>query len=526
MRNLVITGFMATGKTTVGRAVAALLGRPFVDTDAEIERLAGKSVPRIFAEEGEAGFRRWEALVCEALSREKGLVIATGGGMLVDAENRARMLRSATVVCLACTLDEILRRLERDGIGARPLLQVGDLRERLDQLLATRRAAYEALPWHLDTTGRSVADLAARVSELVQEEHIEVRHPGGGYSVHIGCGFLSEVGRFLQEACVPESTTVAVVSNPTVARLYADRVQSSLRAAGFRPFLCTIPDGEAYKTLQTVSSLYREFLYQGLERSGAVVALGGGVVGDVAGFAAATYLRGVPVIQVPTTLLAMVDAAVGGKTGVNLDEGKNLVGAFHHPSGVVIDPEVLATLPPEELRSGVAEAIKHAVIADPALFALLERGPAEVWFSPATVARALRIKVAVVEQDPQEQHTRVILNLGHTVGHALERRSGYALRHGDAVGLGMLAAARLAVALGLAEPDLVARLEQSLQAWGLPIRFRLSVDEALRQLLLRDKKRRGGRLRWVLPTAIGSVTVREDVPPALVRAVLEEIAEE
>lgn len=520
MRNLVITGFMATGKTAVGRAVAERLGRPFVDMDAEIERRAGKLIPRIFEEEGEAAFRRLEAALCAELASQQGLVIATGGGTLVDPGNCARMLETSTVVCLSCHVEEILRRLRHEGDPERPLLRGTDLRTRVESLLAERSPAYAAIPWQLDTTGQSVEEIAGRICELAQEQRLEVRHPAGCYPVHIGCGLLSEVGRFLGEAGFRESRDVAIVSDTTVGRIYGARVKDSLRAAGFRPFLCTIPDGEAHKTLETVSGLYRQFLGHGLDRSSAVVALGGGVVGDVAGFAAATYLRGIPLVQVPTTLLAMVDASVGGKTGVNLPEGKNLVGAFHHPRAVIMDPEVLMTLPVEQLRTGIAEAIKHAVIGDPGLFDQLESGPRQVWFTPALIARTLRVKIGIVEQDTQEQGLRMVLNLGHTVGHALERCTDYRLPHGEAVSLGMVVAARLAVLLRLAEPAVAQKIEGALRAWGLPTRFGGTALSCLWEAIRYDKKRRSGRLRWVLPAAIGAATVREDVPLEAVRAAL------
>ncbi len=523
MRNLVITGFMGTGKTTVGQAVAARLGRPFVDMDAEIERRAGKPIARIFAEDGEAAFRRWEASICAELGLQRGLVIATGGGALVNPLNRAQMLRNGTVVCLWCEIEELLRRLDSQD-NERPLLEGANLRAHVEQLLAARRPAYQAIPWHIDTTGRAVPEISAQICELVEEQRIDVRHPTGSYTIQAGCGLLARVGEVLHEVGLCAPCEIAVVSNPTLASLYGERVEDSLRRAGFRPYLCLIPDGEPHKTLDTVWSLYRQFLRHGLDRSGAVLALGGGMVGDVAGFAAATYLRGVRVVQVPTTLLAMVDASVGGKTGVNLEEGKNLVGAFHHPSAVVIDPEALATLPAEELRSGVAEAIKHAMIGDAALFARLEQGPRRTLFSPPLIARALRVKVHVVEEDPSEQGRRVVLNLGHTVGHALERCTGYMLRHGEAVGLGMVAAARLAVALSLASDPLVRRLEDLLGVWGLPTRYPVEIDR-LWEALGFDKKRRAGRLRWVVPTGIGSVTVVEDVPQEVVRAVLAELGE-
>jgi 3-dehydroquinate synthase len=258
-----------------------------------------------------------------------------------------------------------------------------------------------------------------------------------------------------------------------------------------------------------------------------VLSLGGGVTGDVAGFAAATFMRGVRFVQAPTTLLAMVDASVGGKTGVDLPQGKNLAGAFKQPALVVVDPSTLATLPAEETRSGMAEVIKHGVIGDPTLFAELEASAAQSPISDlqppistSQLARALRVKIDVVEQDPFEQGRRAVLNLGHTVGHALERLSRFTLRHGEAVAIGMIAASRIAADLGRASPTLPDRVATVLSAWGLPIRCPPFGADAIWEAMAHDKKRRGRHLRWVLPHAIGQVEIVEDVPRDIVMTVL------
>jgi 3-dehydroquinate synthase len=256
--------------------------------------------------------------------------------------------------------------------------------------------------------------------------------------------------------------------------------------------------------------------------------LGGGVTGDVAGFAAASYMRGVRFVQVPTTLLAMVDASVGGKTGVDLPQGKNLVGAFKQPASVIIDPTVLATLPPGEIRSGLAEVIKHGVIGAPDLFTELEHGDGtlSLWWSDrgaTQIARALRVKIAVVEQDPFEEGRRAVLNLGHTAGHALEQLSGYELRHGEGVAIGMVAAARIAEQLKMAGPTLARRLTSTLELWGLPTRCPPFASDEIWKAMAYDKKRRGRKLRWVLPRAIGDVEISDAVPAQVAQSVLIEI---
>jgi len=524
--NVIITGFMGTGKTAVGRKVARLLGRPFVDMDAEIRKRAGKSIHDLFAEDGESTFRGMENALCEELCAQRELVIATGGGALVDPTNRERMMASGTVVCLCCDVDEIALRVSRNP--HRPLLDVADPRAEIERLLAKRHAAYAAIPWQIEASGLSIEDVAARVIEITGIVTLPVHHPDGAYPVHIGNGLLSHIGGALRAGGAIEGTRIAVVSNPVVGSLYSTRVMDSLRSASLRPFPCSIPDGEQYKTLATVESLYEQFLDGRLDRTGVVLALGGGVTGDVAGFAAATYMRGVRLVQVPTTLLAMVDASVGGKTGVDLPTGKNLVGAFNQPQLVVIDPSVMATLPDAEMRCGLAEVIKHGVIGDSDLFAELEAGEAGLpsWWSQQGVnriAQALRVKIDVVEEDPFEKGRRAVLNLGHTVGHGLERLSDFNMRHGEAVSIGMAVAARIAAELDWAEQSLVERIEAILTTWELPVHCPPLDAEAIWSAMTHDKKKCGDALRWVLPRTISEVETVEDIPPSLVKSVLRSL---
>ncbi|MFW6115649.1 MAG: 3-dehydroquinate synthase [Chloroflexota bacterium] len=539
--NVVLTGFMGVGKTAVGREVARQLGRPFVDMDTQIEARAGKSISRIFSEDGEAAFRTMETALCRELAAEAGArhdlvdgaIIATGGGALVNPENRALTRESGLVICLDADPEEILHRLSDSN--SRPLLDGPDPRTGVERLMAARRQAYGAIPWHINTTGLSIAQVAQRVIALIDAISLSVRHPGGSYAIRIGRGVLNHVGGALRAAGVPPETRIAMVSNDVVAPLYAARVEEALRASGLHPVLCVIPDGEQHKTLATVASLYDQFLAAGLDRTGAVLSLGGGITGDIAGFAAATFMRGVPFAQVPTSLLAMVDASVGGKTGVDLPQGKNLVGAFKQPLCVTIDPALLETLEAAEVRSGMAEVIKHTIIGDANLFQELneagtQRAPGDAFdtVTSAQIARALQVKIAIVEEDPYEQDRRAVLNLGHTVGHALEKASRFKLRHGEAVSIGMVAAARVSARVGLAEPSVVDSLEATLTAWGLPVRcsapgwpeFRA---DSLWEAMAYDKKRRGDALRWVLPVAIGEVTIRDDVPHQAVAATLKEI---
>ena len=522
--NIVLTGFMGSGKTAVGQAVAARLGRWFVDMDAAIERAAGQPVSAIFEQQGEAVFRAMEAEMCRELASERGLVIAAGGGALLSEANRQALGETGLLICLHAPAEVILTRL--DGADDRPLLAGPDRRARVEALLTQRASAYAAIPHQIDTAGLTVEQVADQVIRLARQIEggaavIPVGYPGGAYDIVIGDGALAGLGQAMLAAGLRPGRC-ALVSQPAIAAAHGGRLAATLAEAGFEPVTVEMPDGEVHKTLATVAGLYDAFVAAGLDRRSPVVALGGGVVGDVAGFAAASYLRGVPLVQVPTSLLAMVDASVGGKTGVDLLQGKNLVGAFKQPALVVVDPETLQTLPADEFRSGLAEVVKNGMIGDPGLFEALE-GSGMLSLGQL-VARAVRVKAAVVQEDPFEQGRRAVLNLGHTFGHAYETLSGYRLRHGEAVSIGLAGATRLAARLALCDAGLVERVESLLGRLDLPTRAPGFDPRQVLAAMATDKKRVGRRLRFILPRAIGDVDVFGGVPDDLVLAVLAEMA--
>ena len=337
-------------------------------------------------------------------------------------------------------------------------------------------------------------------------QRIPVTSPTSSYDITIERGALAQFE--LAGRC-------AIVTNTTLTPLYGEALFKRLPDA----VLVTISDGEQYKTLHTVAQLYSKFVEAGLDRSSTVIALGGGVVGDTAGFAAATYMRGIRLVQIPTTLLAMVDLSVGGKVGVDLPEGKNLVGAFKQPDAVLIDPDVLRTLPEREWRCGAAEAIKHALIADPGLLDLIDPAGDQV----AMIARAVQVKVNVVQTDPYEQNIRAYLNFGHTFAHAVEQVSGYQWLHGEAVGVGMVAAARLSASLGLLDHVSASQIETIVQRYGLPTRLDALDPEALYAAMATDKKWRGGHSRFVLLEAFGQPKIVTDVLPEQVIEVLQSL---
>jgi len=368
---------------------------------------------------------------------------------------------------------------------------------------------------------------------------LTITTPAGSYAVLVGPNLLHELPARMRALGL--SGTLWLISDSQVFSHHGAPVENLLRGAGYRVESYAVPAGEASKDLAVVSKLYDWMIGGAVERRDAVLALGGGVVGDLAGFVAATVLRGIALIQLPTTLLAMVDSALGGKTGVNHPLGKNLIGAFHQPRLVLSDTSMLATLPARELRAGWAEVIKHAVIRDAGLFQELEALSSEfkvLSLEEATptqnselkiqnfaevIRRAAKVKVDVVNMDERETGERMLLNYGHTLGHALEALTGYGtLLHGEAVAIGMELAAQVALRMELWGPESVERQRRLLHAYGLPTAIPAGVDPAhLLELTLRDKKVRAGRVRWVLPAAIGAAEVRDDVPEDLVRAVVE-----
>lgn len=491
----------ASGKSSLGLRLAESLRLPFYDLDEMIETQAGIPIPQIFADEGEAGFRRREsAALADMLDCERG-VVALGGGALLHPENRAQVESAGWVLCLSAPFDAIVARLEA-GQSLRPLLD-GDTRNRLQRLLEQRFAHYASFSLQLDMGGLSLNEAAWQAQACLGLFHVSGM--GAGYDVRVAVNSLDQLGEVLGSYSI--KGPLALVSDENVARLYAGRALQALGAAGYAAQAVVIPAGEQHKTIDTVTQLWEAFLAGSLERGSTVIALGGGVVGDLAGFAAATYLRGVPWVAAPASLLAMVDASLGGKTGADLPRGKNLIGAFHPPSLVLADPLVLSSLPEVELRNGLAEVVKHGVIADPALFELCSRGWQAVQdHLDEIVRRAMAVKVRIIQDDPYERGRRASLNLGHTLGHAIESASDYHLKHGEAVAIGMVHAARMAERLGVATTGLAGNIASTLRGLGLPTELPSGLDrQRMLSAISVDKKRAAGKVRWVLPVRIGEV---------------------
>ena len=509
MKHIFLYGPPGAGKSSVGKALAERLRLPFADLDLEIEKSADRTIPKIMEEQGESAFRDLEMKTLKQVANESPRVIALGGGALLREENRGYAEECGWVVFLETKIETLVERLRKEQ-DQRPLLN-GNLEEKLRTLLEQRKGHYDSFGIRVSQSGQSILEFQKTPEQIALEIQQKlnllcVHAPDGNiYDVVVQPGGFDSLGGFLSERKL--GNPVAIIADETVANLYTEGAVKSIEGAGYKVRVLSFPAGENSKNIDTVMMLWREMLKIGLDRKCTVVSLGGGVTGDLAGFAASTLMRGMNWVGVPTTLLAMVDSSLGGKTGFDLPEGKNLIGTFHSPKMVLADPQLLKTLPETELISGMAEVVKHGIISDPELFYLCSRGLD--WIKDnleEVVKRAMAVKIKIIEEDPYEKGVRASLNLGHTVGHAVELVSHFQLRHGEAVAIGMVAEAKLAERLTVATKGLSDAVAESLSTLGLPIQIpkELPRDEIIRAMRL-DKKKNAKAIRFALPAEIGRV---------------------
>ncbi len=508
-RPLILNGFMATGKSTVGALVAQSSGRPFIDLDRAIESETGASIENLFATRGEAAFRALERtclerVLSEATRATPAPVIAVGGGALIARDLRLRALDECVLVTLEGTPAELTRRALQQG--PRPLLSGPNPEQRVSELLALRAASYAEAHARISCEA-PLESVVEQVREVWSRDELAVAAGEASYGVQTGSGFAS--GRI--GALLAQSPVCVLVSDKTVSALHAAAIEAALRAAGARLVRVDLEPGEAHKHIASIERIWHAALEGGADRKATFVALGGGVVTDMTGFAASTWMRGVRWLAIPTTLLAMVDASVGGKTGVDLAAAKNAVGAFWQPSGVLCDVHYLSTEPARGFISGLAEVVKTALIGDPELFTLLEDtaecvAARDADLTAELVRRSIRVKARIVSFDQRENGLRAVLNLGHTVGHALEAQAGYsALSHGEAVSLGLVAALRLGEALGQTPRELSERTLSLLRRLGLPATLAGQPLAEAAALLGHDKKRAGSSVKFVFARGLGQV---------------------
>jgi len=535
-RTIVLVGLMGAGKTSIGRRLAARLGLPFRDADQEIELAAGCTIPEIFARFGESAFRDGERRVIRRLLAADPMVLAYGGGAFMDAQTREATRAEAVSVWLRCSLPTLVRRVaSRDN---RPLLAGRDREETLRELMALRYPVYAEADVIVDCGDEHPDVTTNQVFESLlayqPPRRLHVSLSSTSYDVVIGDGLLARAGALLAPR-LPQKRAV-IVTDQTVAGLHLDTLTKGLAETGITASAIVVKGGEASKNLEVYGDVVDQMLEARVERRTAVIALGGGVVGDLAGFAAATTLRGLPFVQIPTTLLSQVDSSVGGKTGVNTRRGKNLVGAFYQPRMVLADTGALATLPPRELKAGYAEIAKAGLIGDAAFFAWCERHGAAVVAGDRdaqaeAIKRACAFKAAVVGDDEREEKPndgRALLNLGHTFGHALEAEYGYdgGLLHGEGVAVGLGLAFKLSARLGHCAPADAERVIAHVSAVGLPadlsmVNRRFSAATLIGHMR-RDKKMRDGALHFVLARGIGQAFTSADVPPEVVEDLLRD----
>ncbi|HMN71159.1 MAG TPA: 3-dehydroquinate synthase [Rhodoblastus sp.] len=541
-RSIVLVGMMGCGKTSAGRRLAERLGLPFVDADHEIEAAHQMSIAEIFARYGEPYFRDGERRVMARLLASGPNVVATGGGAFMNEQTRGRIADSGVSIWLRAEFDVLMKRVRRRP--TRPLLQNPDPEGTLRRLMDERYPVYAKADVTVETRDAhfdAVVEDVMRALENYVEKHAHPARPAPelvrvelanrSYDIVIGDGLIAEAGARI--AALAPKAACAIVTDENVAKVHLAALQKSLDAAGVRHSAVVAPPGESTKRYEWFERVCEAIIGAKIERGDFVVALGGGVIGDLAGFAAASVRRGVRFVQIPTTLLAQVDSSVGGKTGINSAHGKNLIGAFHQPALVLADTAALATLPEREFRAGYAEVAKYGLIDAPDFFAWLEQnwravfagGPARV----EAIARSCAAKAAVVARDETEQGDRALLNLGHTFGHALERLVNYdgaRLVHGEGVAIGMACAFRFSVQRGLCAGQDAERVAGHLRTVGLPTRIQEIANwsagpDAILEAMYQDKKVQHGSLTFILAHGIGQSFIARGVDPGEVRAFLE-----
>ncbi len=504
-----LTGFMGSGKTTVGRELSSLLSRPFVDLDEVITGAARTTIPEIFRHAGEEAFRLLEKNALAGIAgRTEQAVVATGGGLPAAPANRELMKACGVIVHLRASFETLQQRIPSDS--NRPLWN-GDARS----LLAARTAAYEDADLIIDTDGSTPRELAEQIWSQVEGcyEPIPVILPDRAYPVYIGDGIFRDFPALLGRHAKPEG--VFVLADENVLRLHRGAIKESL--SGFVHHIMEVPPGEESKSYAFLGDVLREMFVSRVNRNWMCVAVGGGVTGDLGGFAASIYMRGIPVVHVATTLLAQVDSSIGGKTAVNSAFGKNLVGTFHQPLFVLSDVGFLGTLDDIQMKNGLAEAVKYGIIMDKGLFGYLENGPP---FDPVRlVTSCSRDKALVVGRDEREGGVRRILNFGHTLGHAIEQVRNYSISHGQAVAAGMVFAAWLSRELGLLEKEGFERIQALIRREGIiPEGFAFPGPDEVAGAIAMDKKGSREGLHFVLTPAIGDVTVKKLIDSEVLEA--------
>jgi 3-dehydroquinate synthase len=504
--NIILVGFMASGKSRIGQALAKNLGYTLIDLDQFIEQQENKSIKAIFSTRGEAYFRDLEYKTLSALKNIQNTILVTGGGTPSHFASAQILKTLGDIYFLDASFERCSERLLRSSKRPLGLFDSPEQQARVRELFYYRRPLYLALGHRIDVNhedhNRTVHEIIGRHDNMTRLKAINKLHVPDAYKpydIYLGERILGHLEQIISIKGFSNYKLVVVTSEYLAKLRQADLelVADSL--------VMTIKDGEEHKNWSSIQQIHDYLFHHNCTRQTLIIALGGGTVGDVAAFAASIYMRGLPVIQIPTSLLAMVDSSVGGKTGIDTPQGKNLIGSFHMPSAVLIDTGFLSTLPPQEYACGMAEIIKHALIADPELFYQLLAGPQNI---TEIIKRALHVKINLVASDPFESHVRAHLNLGHTFAHAIEKVSGYRIKHGEAVAIGLVLATKLAQRVGILEQDFLADLIKLLRIYDLPTEISNLDRDALISAMRHDKKKDSSGLRFILPRKLASITIQ------------------
>jgi 3-dehydroquinate synthase len=527
-----------SGKTALGKYAAEKLQVPFIDSDEVIKETTGKSISDFFMKEGEERFRSIERDIIYKASLIRNVVISTGGGAWHFKENQKNLKKDSIIIYLYCDLEEIWNRLQKDE-EERPLLK--NNYNNLKDLFTKRHEVYKEADYVLNTTKKSFEELWAELSSTIKldlekesfelsKKYITVKTSQNKYQVIIGDKLISSIGNILNNKYKNTKPRILIVTNPYIKALFGSCLINSLNENDFETCLYLLPEGEQNKSLYQAEKAYSFLVKNGFDRGDLIVGLGGGVIGDFAGFIAATYMRGLAVVQIPTTLLAQVDASIGGKTAVNLTEGKNLVGVFHQPEEVLIDINAIRHLSDYHYRQGIAECIKYGVLGDKNLFIYFEENAGSILNRDMRklqdiAAWCCKIKADIVAKDEKEKGLRAVLNLGHTIGHALEASAGYGnLGHGDAVALGMRAEAYMGTHLDITDKYFLQRLNKLLDYFSFPSYVDFSLKKAVK-FIKNDKKRIRGKARFVIPTCLGDVKIIDNIKEDLIVKVFKYIGD-
>jgi len=545
-QRIFLTGLSGSGKSTVGRRVSELLQWDFVDTDELLSEQYGMPVGQILVEFGEHRFRQIESEVLATTANSECLVIATGGGAVIAESNRTFMLEQGLTVYLETSVgnawQRVQKQIQQSGKSVeRPLVVGSDGQERLQKLFLARKHWYEEAIAHINTDDASPDVVSKQVVAFALTNGCLTAssQPQTTVTLQLGNMFSKAIIEWDGLHRLPEHLKsggflrrVFIVTDSDVGYLYSKPILGLLQNADLVPRIFTVPAGEASKSLQSWQQILDWLVEQKAERLEPIIALGGGVIGDLAGFVAATYHRGMPFVQIPTSLLAQVDSAIGGKTGINHPSGKNLIGAYYQPDLIIVDPAFLLSLPERVYLEGWAEIVKYGMILDADLFKLIEDHTSSLHARDAIlltkiITRCIQLKMDVVQRDERDAGLRNILNYGHTFGHALEVSTDYGTwLHGEAVSIGMEVAAHIAVAKSLLSKELAFRQHEVLRMLHLPQRCPGIDTSAVLENMLRDKKVRAGQMRWILPTRIGYAEIYDDVPLTLIQESVAKVCSE